>query len=94
MWRNTIQVAKLVNSHAQSDANLRIGRAWNTASDQIVELRLIPQAPEDDFGSEPGVTRIKLCRLMEQEVRSIAAFVYFAQNIESDLSRRRDQFLF
>ncbi len=94
MRRDAIQIAELINAHAKSDANFRIGRARNAASDQIIELGLIAEASEDDLGSEAGIARVELGGTLEQEVGSIAALVDFAENIEGDLARGGDQVLF
>ena len=60
MRRDAIQIAKLINAHAQRDADFGIGRARNAARDQIIELGLIAQASEDDFGGEAGIARVEL----------------------------------
>ena len=94
MRRDAIEIAELINSHAQSDKNLGLGRTRDATSDQIVELGLIAEASEDDLGSEAGIARVKLCGPLEQEVRSIAALVDFPENVEGDLARGGDQVLF
>lgn len=87
MRRNTIQIAKLINAHAQSDLNFGLGRARDAASDQIIELRLVAEASEDDLRSEAGIARIELGGALEQQVGSIAAEVNFAEHIEGGLAR-------
>ncbi len=87
MRRNAIQIAELINAHAQGDLDFGIGRTRDTASDQIIELGLVAEASEDDFRSEAGIARIELGGALEQEVGSIAAQVDFAENIEGDLAR-------
>ena len=87
MRRDAIEIAKLINAHPQSDANFRVGRTRNAASDQIIELGLIAEASEDDLGSEAGIARIELGGPLEQEVGSIATQVDSAENIEGGLAR-------
>ena len=87
MRRNAIQIAQLINAHAQSDLNFGLGRTRNAASDQIIELGLIAKTSEDDLRSEAGIARIELGGALEQQVGSIAAEVNFAENIEGGLAR-------
>ena len=94
MRRNAIEITELINAHAQSDLNFRIGWTRNAASDQIVELGLIAEASKDDLGGEAGIARVEWGGTLEQEVGSIAALLDFAENIEGDLSSRGDQVLF
>ena len=94
MRRNAIQIAELINAHAESDAHFRFGRTRNAPGNQIIELGLIAEASEDDLGGEPGVARVELDGTLQQEVGSIAALLDFAENIEGDLARGRDQVLF
>ena len=68
MRRDAIEIAELINAHAKSDADFRIGRARNAASDQIIELGLIAEASEDDLGGEPGIARVELGGPLEQKV--------------------------
>ena len=74
--------------------NFRIGRTRNAASDQIIELGLIAEASKDDLGGKAGIARVELGGTLEQKVGSVAALVDFAENVEGDLARGRDQVLF
>jgi hypothetical protein len=94
MRRDAIQIAELINAHAQRDTDFGIGRTRDAASDQIIELGLIAETPEDDLGGEAGIARVELSGALEQQVGSIATLVDFAENVESDLARGRDQVLF
>lgn len=87
VWRNAIQIAKLINAHAQGDLNFGLGRTRDAARDQIIKLRLEAEASEDDFRSEAGIARIELGGALEQQVGSIAALVDFTENIEGGLAR-------
>ena len=70
--------------------DLGIGRARDKAADQMVELRLIAQASENDFGSEPGIAGIERSRVLEQQVGCIAALGNFLEYVEGDLARAAD----
>ncbi len=94
MRRDAIEITELINSHAQSDLDFRIGRTGDAASDQIIELGLIAEASEDDLGCETGIARVELGGPLQQEVGSIATLVDLAENIEGDLARGGDQVLF
>jgi len=87
MRRDAIEIAQLIDAHAESDADLGLGRAGNTASDQIIELRLVAEASENDFRGEAGVARVELHRALQKKVGSIATLVDFAEDIEGDLAR-------
>ncbi len=50
--------------------------------DQEVQLRPIAKHAEDDLGSEAGIARIERRRAREQQVRSVAARLYFQQDLE------------
>jgi hypothetical protein len=52
----------------------------------MVELGLIAKAAEDEFRGEAGVTRVKLGRVFQQQVRCVAACFDLAKNIERDLA--------
>ena len=57
--RDSIQIADLVDAHAQGDADFRIQLALGASgimSDQEVELRLIAEAAEYDRLGERGVS--------------------------------------
>ena len=94
MRRDAIEIAELINAHAESDADFRIGRTRHAPGDQIIQLGLIAEASEDNLGGKPGVARVELDGTLQQEVGSIAALLHFAENIEGDLARGRDQVLF
>ena len=87
MRRDAIEIAQLVDAHAQSDADFGLRRARDTASDQIVELGLVAEASEDDFRGEAGVARIELRRALQKKIGSIAPLLDFAEDVESDLAR-------
>ena len=87
MRRDAIEIAQLINAHAQSDADFGLGRAGNAASDQIIELGLIAEASENDFRSEAGVARVEMCRTLQKKVGSIATLVDFAEDVEGNLAR-------
>ncbi len=92
--RDAIEIAELINAHAQSDLDFGVGRARDAASDQIIELGLIAEASKDDLRGEAGIARIELGGTLEQQVGSIATLVDFAENVEGDLARGGDQVLF
>jgi len=94
MRRDAIEITELINAHAQGDADFDIGRARDAAGDQIIELRLIAEASEDDLSGEAGIARIERGGTLQQKIGSIAALVDFAENIEGDLARGGDQVLF
>ena len=65
MRGDAIEIAELINAHPKSDADFRIGRTGDAAGDQIIELGLIAEASEDDFGSQAGVAGIELGGTLE-----------------------------
>ena len=85
--RDAIEIAQLVNAHAESDADFGLGRTRNAAGDQIIELRLEAEASENDFRGEAGVARVELRRTLQKKIGSIATLVDFAENIEGYLAR-------
>lgn len=94
MRGDPIEIAELINAHAKGNADFRLGRTRDAASDQIIELGLMAEASENDLGSKAGVARVQLRGTLQQKVGSIAAQVDSAENIESDLARGGDQVLF
>ena len=92
--RDAIEIAQLVDAHAESDADLVVKRARCAQGDQIIELGLVAEASEDNFGGERGVARVEMRAALQQKVRSVTAVVDFLENIESDLARGGDQVLF
>jgi hypothetical protein len=81
----------LVDAHPQYNPNLDIWGTWDKAANEVVELRLIAETSEHDFGSETGVARIQAGGVFQQQVRSIAALSDFVEDVVSDLSRGGDQ---
>ena len=57
MGWNAVQIAELIDAHAQRDEHFGIGRTRNAASDQIIELGLITEASKNDFGREAVLSR-------------------------------------
>ena len=94
MRRNAIEIAKLINAHAQRDAYFEFGRPWNPATDQIIELGLIAETSEDDLSGEACVSRVELRRTLKQQIRSVATLADLAENVEGGLARGRDHVLF
>lgn len=94
VWGNAIEIAELIDAHAKGDADFDVGRTRNTAGDQIIELRLIAEASEDNLGREACVARVELGGALEEQVGCIAALVDLAKHVESDLARGGDQVLF
>ena len=90
---NAFQIAQLIDAHAQRDADFGIADNGQQP-DQVIELRLIAQASEDDFRSQGRVARLEPDGSFEQEVGCEAAFVNFAKNVERDLARGGQQILF
>ena len=70
MGRNPLQVAELINSHAEGDADLDIEllAAAGIVLDEEIELRAISQCAEDDLGGEPGVARVDSGGMGEKEI--------------------------
>jgi len=60
MRRDAIEIAQLIDSHAERDANFGFRGTWDAARDQVIELGLEAEASEDDFRSEAGVARIEM----------------------------------
>lgn len=92
--RDAIEIAQLVDAHAERDADFGLGGTWNAAGDQVIELGLVAKASEDDFGGERGVARVELRGALEQQVGSVTAVMDFSEDIEGDLARWGDQVLF
>ena len=85
--RNALEIAQLVDPHAQGDADFRIERTGSKPLDHMVELGLIAQASEHDFGRQPSIAGVKFGRVFQQDVGSIASGMDFAQDIERYLAR-------
>jgi hypothetical protein len=94
MRRDSIQIAQLIDAHAQGDTNFGLWRARNASGDQVIELGLMAQASEDDLSGKTRIARVERNGALEQKIRGIATLVDFAENIEGDLARGRDQVLF
>ena len=74
--------------------DLGIERPRHEATNQMVELRLIPQTSEDNFGSQAGIPGIQRGSVPEQQIGCIAALGDFVEYVESNLPRRRYQIPF
>ena len=88
--RDSIQIAKLVDAHAQSDADFGIERARDEAADQMIELGLIAKASEDDFGSQPGIAGVELGGVFEQQVGRVAALAWTLRRTSNATWRARE----
>ena len=82
--RDALQVAKLVDAHAQRDAHFGVELlpAAGVMPDEPVELRAISQHAEDDGGGEPGVAGIESGGAGEQQIGGIAAGFHLAEDVE------------
>ncbi len=74
MRRYPVQMQQLVHTDPQSDADLRIQLPRTCMLiDEPVELRLTPEAAEDNLGSQSGIPRIQRRRITQQQIRSVPA---------------------
>ena len=82
--RNALQVANLVEAHAQRDAHLGIelARAAGMVLDQVIELGAIAQHAEDDLRRQSGVAGVERRGVGHQKVGSVASRFHFHQNVE------------
>src|SRR5437588_3578523 len=86
MGGHAIQMAELIDSHAQCDANFGVERAGGESADEVIELGLVAEAPEDDLAGEAGVARVEWRGLLQQNIGCIAAFDNAAKYVECDLA--------
>src|SRR5260370_37947657 len=80
------QIAQLIDTHAQRDANLRIEARRlppGIMLDEKIQLGLHTQRAEHDFRSQPGVARIERSRPREQQVGCVTASFHQQQYVES-----------
>ena len=82
--RNALQIADLVDAHAQRDAHLEIelARPAGMVLDQEIELGAVAQHAEDDLRRQPGIAGVERGGVGQQEVRGIAPRLHFHQNVE------------
>src|ERR1039457_6265402 len=75
MGRNALQVANLVESHAQGDAlgGIELARTAGMVLDQEIELTAVAQHAENDLRGQPGIARVERGGVRHQEVRGIAS---------------------
>ena len=92
--RDAIEIAKLIDAHAESDADFRVGWARDTARDQVIELGLIAEATQHDLVRKTGIARVELRGPRKKQVGSIAALMDLAKNVKGGLARGGDQVLF
>ena len=84
--RNALQIADLIEPHAQGDAHreIELARAAGMVLDQEIELGAIAQYAEDDLRGQPGVARVERSGVGHQEVRGIASRFHFEENVEGE----------
>ena len=83
---NPFQVSKLVNPHAQRDADFEIELllAAGVVVDEVIELRPIAEDTEDDLGREAGVARIEVGGVSEKKFGCPGATFDTAKDFEGD----------
>jgi len=77
--RDSGQVAKLVDSHAEGDTHFDVEFR---AADQVVQLELISEAAEDEGGGKSGIAGIEVLRFGEEEIGGEGAVVDTAEDVE------------
>ena len=91
MGRNAVEVADLVNTHAQCNPYFGVQAARvRVQIDQMIELELIAQTTEYDFGGQSRVSMFERGGVREEQVGGIRTCFDTAQNIEGDGSGRAD----
>ena len=92
MGGNPLQIAKLVDPHAQRDSDLRVElpAVSGIVLDQVIELRPVAQHAEYDFGCEPGIAGGKSGGVGQQKVGSKAALLHLAEDVEDSGAGGRD----
>jgi len=89
-----IEIAQLVNAHAERDADFEFRLTWDAAGDEVIELGLVAEASVDNFRSQARVAGVELRGALEQKVGGITALVHFSEDVEGNLARGGDQVLF
>ena len=85
MSRNTFQMPQLVHAHTQSIAHFAIElRTLRVLVDQVIKLRAKSQDPENNLVRQSRIPRIERRRAFKKQIRSEAAGVHLAENIERD----------
>ena len=84
--RHALQVAELVNGHAEGDADFGIEllAAAGIVLDQVIELGAEAEDAEDDFGGEGSVAGIERGGVSEQEVRGPGTGFDAAEDVEGE----------
>ena len=82
--RNALQIADLVEAHAQGDAHgeIELARPAGMMLDQEIELGTVAQHAEDDLRGQTGIARVERRGVGQQQVRGIASRLHFHQNVE------------
>src|SRR5581483_11241445 len=84
---NPVQIAKLKNAHAKRDANFLVELelfASREMLDQVVQLRLMPEASKRDAFGQREIARIAL--LAAQQIGGIAAAMDALEDSEGDFA--------
>jgi len=92
MRRYTVQIAELINPHAQRDPDLRVEFQRPSSREvrrQIIKLTLVTEAPKYDDLREPGISLGEPLRFEAQEIRSIAAGVDALEHTKSNFTGGR-----
>jgi len=81
---NAIEMAKLVDSYAQRDADFDIQLLAPAGEilDEEIELRAIAKNAKDDLRREPGITRIEPLGVRQQQFGSPSSAFHASQNVE------------
>jgi len=90
---NTVEIAKLENSHPQGDTQRRLqlaGRTLAVMLQQKIELRLKPEAAENKLPRETGVSRRQRSSFRQQFIARIGAFFNATENVEGHAASRRN----
>jgi hypothetical protein len=90
---NPVQMPYLENSHSQREAHFLIQLRLCPSGkmlDQIVELNLPAQTPENNGFRQPCIARVHTPAFAAQEIGGISASLYFVQNPKGKFTRRRN----
>ena len=85
MRRHAIEIAQLIDAHAQREQHFEIEFANAAAGimlDQEIELCLVTEHAENDLGGETGIAGIERRGAGEQQIGRIAAAADFAESVE------------
>jgi hypothetical protein len=90
---NPFEVPQLKDGRAECDYNGRIERirlAAGVGEDQVIELRLVAKAPENNLRRKACVPGIQRVAGSAQSIRGESALSYLSEHLESDPSGGRN----